>query len=195
VVEKISTAPPAPSSSGWIRGLPPGHPALREEIPSDHPARSERHLQYHLAAQWSLRHLRQAEDAIESFRIPSTLRRKIDDDEHAVIEDWSDTFRLLQEQDDFDWDQIRHAIHWLFTESDWLREGYIASIGSLRKKTRGGERTKFDVILTQAEADSSYDGPSAGGTIGSRNGHREESRREEYERKRAVARRAVGAEP
>jgi hypothetical protein len=148
-----------------------------------------------LAARWSLRHLQQAEDAIESFRIPSMLRRKINDDENAVIEAWSDTFRLLQEQDGYEWGEVRSAIHWLFTQSDWLREGYIASIGSLRRKTRGGERTKFDVILTQAEADSSYDGPLAGGTIGSRNGHREESRQEEFERKRAVARRAVGAEP
>jgi hypothetical protein len=148
-----------------------------------------------MAAQWSLRHLRQAGDAIESFRIPSTLRRKIGSDRQGVIEDWSDTFRLLQEQDGFEWAEIRYAIHWLFTQSDWLREGYIASIGSLRKKTQSGERTKFDVILTQAEADSSYDGPSAGGTIGDGDRHREESRREEYERKRAVARRAVGAGP
>jgi hypothetical protein len=152
-------------------------------------------LRYRRAADWSLRHLRQAENAIESFRIPSTLRRKIDENESGVIEDWSDTFRLLQEQDGFEWAEIRHAIHWLFTQSDWLREGYIASISSLRKKTQGGERTKFDVILTQAEADSSYDGPSAGGTIGDSDQHREESRREEFERKRAVARRAVGAEP
>ena len=192
---EISGTPPWSRTAVERLFLGPTNPRRKTSLPDDHPAVSERHLRYRRAADWSLRHLRQAEDAIESFRIPSTLRRKINDDENAVIEGWSDTFRLLQEQDDYEWSEVRYAIHWLFTQSDWLREGYIASISSLRKKTRGGERTKFDVILMQSEADSSYDGPSAGGTIGDESAKHEESRREEFERKRAVARRAVGAEP
>ncbi len=191
VVEKISTADSARSPAGWIGGLPPGHHALRAVIPKDHPARSERHLQYHMAAQWSLRLLQDAEDAIKSFRIPSMLRRKIDRDEQAVVEDWRDTFRLLQEQDDYEWDEVRYAIHWLFTQSDWLREGFIASIGTLRKKTRSGDRTKFDVILTQAEADSSYDGPDSRRPVGGSD--RDESPEERFARKRRAARRAVAS--
>lgn len=191
VVAKIATAPPPETPDGWVGGLQPGHPALRESIPEDHPARSERHLRYRKAAEWSLELLEQAEDAIESFRLPSSVRKKERRDRLGLLEDWADIFRLLQEQDDVEWSEIKYAIHWLFTQSDWLREGYIASIGSLRRKTRGGDRTKFEAILTQARADSSYDGPDAGGSIGDQ--HRDESPGERFERKRRAARRAVTA--
>jgi hypothetical protein len=192
VVEKISTAPTENSLAGWIRGLPPGHSSLRSELPTDHPARSERHLRYRKAAEWSLRLLLQAEGAIESFRVPSSVRRKAERNRLGLLEDWQDIFRLLEEQDRHDWSDIRYAIFWLFTESDWLREGYIASMGSLRKKTSSGDQTKFESILTQARADSSYDGPSKNGRIG---GHdrSDESVAERFERNRRAARRAVAA--
>jgi len=191
VVAKIATAPPTETPDGWIGGLPPGHPSLKISLPGDHPARSERHLRYRKAAEWSLELLEEAEDAIESFRLPSSVRKKERRDRLGLLKGWADIFRLLQEQDGVEWSEIKYGIHWLFTQSDWLREGYIASIGSLRRKTRGGDRTKFEAILTQARADSSYDGPDAGGSIGDQ--HRDESPGERFERKRRAARSAVTA--
>lgn len=143
-----------------------------------------------MASKWSLELLVKAEDAIESFRMPSTLRRKIERDRIGVIEDWSDTFRLLEEQDEYSWDEVRYGIHWLFTQSDWLREGYLASMASLRKKTRSGDRTKFDVILTQAKADEHYHGPDDVGRVGGRD-RSDESLEERVERNYKAARRAV----
>ena len=192
VVEKISTAPREKSLAGWVGGLPIGHPALRTEIPEDHPARSERHLRYRKAAEWSLSLLEQAEGAIESFRVPSAVRRKAEQDRLGLLQDWADIFRLLQEQDGVEWSEVRYAVHWLFTQSDWLREGYIASIGTLRKKTSSGDQTKFEAILTQARADSSYDGPSSNGRIGGTD-RADESPAERFERNRDAALRAVTA--
>jgi hypothetical protein len=196
MVEKISTAPTEcsmwDSLPGWIGRLPPGHHALREELPDDHPARSERHLRYRKAAEWSLRLLEQAEEAIESFRVPSAVRRKAGRDRLGLLQSWADVFRLLQEQGDFEWAEVRYAVHWLFTQSDWLREGYIASVGSLRAKTTSGDQTKFEAILTQALADSSYDGPSSNGRIGG-DGRADEDPAQRFERNRRAARRAVAA--
>lgn len=188
----ISTPPPERLDEVGIGWLPPRHHALSETIPGDHPARSERHLRYRKAAEWSLRLLLQAEDAIESFRVPAAVRRKADRNRLGLLEDWEDIFRLLDEQDRHDWSDVRYAIYWLFTESDWLREGYIASMGSLRKKTSSGDQTKFESILTQARADSSYDGPSGNGRIGG-DDRSDESIEERFERNRRAARRAVAA--
>jgi hypothetical protein len=193
VVEiEISTAPP------WWRGrvklglLGPLARRRATKLPGDHPARSERHLRYRKAAEWSLDLLLQAEEAIESFRVPSAVRRKADRDRLGLLKNWQDIFRLLEEQDCHDWSNVRYAIHWLFTQSDWLREGYIASMGSLRNKTSSGDQTKFEAILTQAQADSSYDGPNDEGQIG-RDGRAEFGPAQRFERNRRAARRAVAA--
>lgn len=189
VVEKISTT----SQRGVPDWLPPGSYDLCTEIPDDHPARSERHLRYRKAAEWSLDLLLKAEGAIESFRVPSAVRRKAESDRLGLLQSWADVFRLLQEQDSFEWDEIRYAIHWLFTESDWLREGYIASVGSLRKKTSSGTQTKFESILTQAKADASYDGPDQPAEVGGGQDRSDESLAERFERNRRAARSAVAA--
>jgi hypothetical protein len=189
VVEKISTT----SQRGIPDWVPPGSYDLRTELPDDHPARSERHLRYRKAAEWSLELLLRAEGAIESFRVPSAVRRKADGDRLGLLQSWADVFRLLQEQDSFEWSEIRYAIHWLFTESDWLREGYIASVGSLRKKTSSGTQTKFESILTQAKADSSYDGPDQPAKVGDGPDRSDESLAERLKRNRRAARSAVAA--
>ena len=193
VVEiEISTAPSWWGSRVSLGLQLPISRRLEDKIPDEHPARSERHLRYRKAAEWSLRLLLRAEDVIESFQVPAAVRRKAERDRLALLEDWQDIFRLLEEQDRYEWTDVRYAIYWLFTESDWLREGYIASMGSLRKKTSSGDQTKFESILTQAQADSSYDGPSTTGRIGG-DDRRDESPAERFDRKRRAARRAVAS--
>lgn len=193
VVEiEISTEPPWWENRVVLGLKMPAYRRVRSGLPDDHPARSDRHLRYRKAAEWSLRLLLQAEEAIESFRVPAAVRRKAERNRIELLKDWQDIFRLLEEQDRHEWSDVRYAIYWLFTESDWLREGYIASMGSLRKKTSSGDQTKFESILTQARADSSYDGPSANGRIGGAN-RDDESPAERFERNRRAARRAVAA--
>lgn len=166
VVETTSGLnPPGEVEGIWIGWLPPRHPALLEPIPDDHPARSERHLRYRLAAEWSLDLMLEAEDKFVEFRVPSSVKRKAKNDRLDVLQKWADVFRLLQEQDGFEWDEIRYAIHWLFTQSDWLRNGYIGSIRSLRRKTQSGDRTKFEAIWSQARGDDGYHGPNQPGSV------------------------------
>ena len=167
------------------------------ELPADHPAVSERHLRYHMAADWSIKLMEQAEEAIESYRIPSAVRRKLDRDRHEVVQDYATTYRLLEEQDGYEWEEVRTGIHWLFTESDWLRNGYIASVNALRRKTRSGDRSKFDVILTQAKADNDYTGPDSKAEVGSKTDRKQRGKRddesleERYQRNYQAALRAV----
>lgn len=191
--------PPPKVRSAWKSIFRAAYGDPLSELPADHPAVSKRHLRYHMAADWSIKLMEQAEEAIESYRIPSAVRRKLDRDRHEVVQDYATTYRLLEEQDGYDWDSIRTGIHWLFTESDWLRNGYIASVNALRRKTRSGDRTKFDVILTQAKADHDYEGPNSKAEVSSktdrkRRGKRDdESLKERYERNYAAALRAVRA--
>jgi hypothetical protein len=158
---------------------------------------SERHLRYRLAADTSINLLQQAEDVISSFRVPAAVRRKMDRDRSSLVRDYANVFRLLEEQDGYEWPEITYALNWLFTRSDWLRNGYIASINSLRAKTRSGEQTKFESILTQALSDDGYTGPEDARDIGSKterdNERRDENLEERFERIYAIASRAVRA--
>lgn len=169
------------------------------DLPSDHPAVSARHLRYHMAADWSIKLMEKAEAAIESYRIPSAVRRKLDRDRHEVVQDYATTYRLLEEQDGYEWEEVRFGIHWLFTQSDWLRDGYIASVNALRRKTRSGDRTKFDVILTQAKADNDYEGPNSKAEVSSKTDRKQRGKRddesleERYQRNYEAALRAVSA--
>ena len=192
-----SRAPAHLERLGWVGWLPPGHEALRSELPANHPAVSERHLRYWQAARTSIELLRQAEEAIESFRIPAMVRRKMERDPYGLTRDYADIFRLIEEEDGYPWSEIQYAMNWLFTRSDWLRNGYIASIASLRKKTRSGEQTKFEAILTQAHADDGYQGPDEAAEVGSKTERRKQrqkqSAQERIERATAAALSAVGS--
>lgn len=88
----------------------------------------------------------------EAGVLPPAVKRKADRDRGALIDDWADVFRLLHEQDNYSREAIQRTMSWLFEPgNDWIEGGMIASLGALRRKTRSGDRTKFDAMFHQAK--------------------------------------------
>ena len=122
--------------------------------------------------------------------LPSVVRRGYERDPPGTMDKWADVFRLLHEQDGYEVEEIQAVIRWLLAHDDrgdptneWITEGMIASIPALRKKTRTGDRYKFDVMYRQYQADKT-----------STNGHDEESLTDRFNRFREVGRRALDLE-
>jgi len=133
-----------------------------EDLPDDHPVNWDYH-----PGDWRFDF---AELAIQRMRehdmISPIVENKISrQSEGAVAAEWADTFRKLVDLDGYSRDEVEDAMRWLFEGGNfWTDQGGIASIPTLRKKTRSGDRRKFDVIHQQAEAPQG-DGAPADPTI------------------------------
>lgn len=127
-----------------------------EDLADDHAARWEYHpgdwrFDY---AKLSLKRMREHE-----MLSPMTEKKIERESEGAVSAEWADTFRKLVDLDGYSRDDIETALRWLFSGGNfWTDEGGIASVTALRKKTRTGDRRKFDVIYQQATSNSGGDG-------------------------------------
>lgn len=110
---------------------------------------------------WQRKFAEAAWQHLDSADILSEItRRSYERDPPGTIDAWADVFRLLHERDGYEVEEIRHVMSWLLRgaaegspENDWIAEGMIASVPPLRKKTRTGDRTKFDVMYAQWKSD------------------------------------------
>lgn len=164
--DEKSSPPERLQGAGWIGWLPPGHDALRQPLPEDHPARSPYH-----PGDWRYDF---AEAALQRFQdldlLGSPTERKLQrDGRPSFLRDWADHFRLMEEQDGYDRNEIRYAMGWLFRgDNFWIRKEALCSVPPLRDRLKSGDRTKLDKIFSDAKNDDSYDGPDT--TTQRRNG-------------------------
>lgn len=147
-VESPSAPPPK-----WLR--PSDFPPHSCELPESHRARWE-----HQPGDWTFEF---AKAALVHMRelglLTRTLEGDIDDlgEERYLATKWADTFRLLHEQDDYSQEEIRRTLSWLFKGGNfWTEQPAIRSVPPLRKKTRSGDGTKFDVMYQQAHSDDGH---------------------------------------
>lgn len=149
-LEPLGAAPPR-----WL-WLKDRWDSIREELPKDHPARWGFH-----PGDWRFDYAKLALVRMREFDMLSPMvEKKIDrQSEGSVAAEWADTFRKLCDLDGYTRDEIETALQWLFRGGNfWTDEGGIASVTALRKKTRTGDRRKFDVIYQQATRNSAGDG-------------------------------------
>lgn len=72
----------------------------------------------------------------------------------GIVQEWADVFRLLQEQDGWSQEQITETMKWLLqADNKWIQNRWIQSAVTLRVRTQGGDKTRFEAIYNQAKAD------------------------------------------